>query len=154
MILETDKEKLEVTGDDGKKKNSAAYNDLLLAMTDNVSFGLVDEASSTDYPEGDARGAWSKLMQRFESQANALRQKLIGQFSSLKLKSKNQDPDSWISELELMRIRMKKTGTMIDDEYLKMHIMNYLPSRYDNLIENLQDRLDSIVDPLTTSMLR
>ena len=63
MILETDKEELEVTGDDRKKKNSAAYNDLLLAMTDDVSFGLVDEASSTDYPEGDARVAWSKLMQ-------------------------------------------------------------------------------------------
>ena len=38
MILETDKEELEVTDDDRKKKNSAAYNDLLLAMTDDVSF--------------------------------------------------------------------------------------------------------------------
>ena len=57
IILETDKEELEVIGDDRKKKNSAAYNDLLLAMTDDVSFGLVDEASSTDYPEGDARVA-------------------------------------------------------------------------------------------------
>ena len=40
MILETNKEELEVTGDDRKKKNSAAYNDLLLAMTDDVSFGI------------------------------------------------------------------------------------------------------------------
>ena len=35
-----------------------------------------------------------------------------------------------------------------------MHIMNNLPSSYDSLIENLEDRLDSIVDPLTISMLR
>ena len=70
MVLETDMDELEVTGDDRKKKNSAAYNDLLLTMTDDASFGLVDEASSTDYPEGDARVAWSKLMQRFESQTN------------------------------------------------------------------------------------
>ena len=52
MILETDKEKLELTPDEMKKKNSAAYNDLLLAMTDDVNFGLVDESGSTDYPEG------------------------------------------------------------------------------------------------------
>ena len=46
-------------------------------MTDDVSFGLVDEVSSTDYPEGDAWVAWSKLMQRFESQTNASRVKLL-----------------------------------------------------------------------------
>ena len=67
MILETDKEKLGLTPDERKKTVSAAYNDLLLAMADDVSFGLVDELGSTDYPEGDARVSWSKLMQRFES---------------------------------------------------------------------------------------
>ena len=51
-------------------------------------------------------------------------------------------------------IRLKKMETMIDDEYLVIHIMNHLPSSYDSLIENLEDRLDSIVDPLTTGMLR
>ena len=53
-----------------------------------------------------------------------------------------------------MRITLKKMGTTIDDEYLMMHIMNHLPSSYDSLIENLEDRLDSIVDPLTIGMLR
>ena len=96
MILETDKEKLGLTLDERKKKNSAVYDDPLLAMTDDVIFCLVDESGCTDYPEGDARVAWSKLMQRFESQTNAFRVKLMGQFSSLKLKNKHQDPDSWI----------------------------------------------------------
>ena len=35
----------------------------MLAMTDDVSFGLIDEANSTDYPDGDTRPAWGKLMQ-------------------------------------------------------------------------------------------
>ena len=35
-----------------------------------------------------------------------------------------------------------------------MHIINHLPSSYDSLIENLEDRLDSIVDQLTVGMLR
>ena len=41
-----------------------------------------------------------------------------------------------------MRIRLKKMVTLIDDEYLMMRIMNHLPSSYDSLIENLEDRID------------
>ena len=107
---------------------------MVLAMIDDVSFGLVDEATSSTYPEGDARTALGKLIQRYESQTNALRVKLMGQFTSSKLRKSTQDPDSWISELELMRIRLKKMGSSIDDEYLMMHIMNNLPSAYDGLI--------------------
>ena len=62
MILETDKEKLEVTGNERKKKNHVAYKDLLLAMTDDASFGLVDKANSTDFLEGNTRLSWGKLM--------------------------------------------------------------------------------------------
>ena len=62
-ILETDPEKLTMTKDEQKKMNSLAYNNLLLAMTDDVSFGLVDEARSTIYLDGDTRTSWSKLMQ-------------------------------------------------------------------------------------------
>ena len=42
-------------------------NDLMLVMTKDVSFGLVDEAGSSTYPEGDARIVWGRLMQRYES---------------------------------------------------------------------------------------
>ena len=38
------------------------FNDLMLAMTEDVSFGLVDEAVSSTYPEGDARSALGRLM--------------------------------------------------------------------------------------------
>ena len=97
-ILETDPDAMDVKSEEMKKMNSLAYNDLLLAMTDDVSFGLVDEASSSTFPEGDVRTAWGKLIQRFESQTNASRVKLMGQFSSSQLKRNSQDPDSWISE--------------------------------------------------------
>ena len=78
----------------------------------------------------------------------------MGQFTSSRLKKNHQDPDPWISELELMRIRLKKMGSNIDDEYLMIHIMNNLPSAYNGLIENLEDKLDSALDPLTISVLR
>ena len=48
-----------------------------------------------------------------------------------------------------MRARLKKMETNIEDKYLMMYIMNNLPSAYDSLIENLEDRLESTFDPLT-----
>ena len=49
VILKMDPEKLTMTKDEQKKMSSLAYNVLLLAMTNDVSFGLVDEARSTTY---------------------------------------------------------------------------------------------------------
>ena len=125
-ILEKDQEELSIDQPEQKKQNSMAYNDLMLAMTEDLSFGLVDEAVGSIYLEGDERSAWGRLMQRYESQTNASRVKLMGQFTSSRLRKNNQDPDPWISELELMRIRLKKMGSVIDDEYVMMHIMNNL----------------------------
>ena len=153
-ILEVNPDKLDIKINAKKKMNSLAYNDLLLAMTEDVSFGLIDEATRSTYPEGDARKAWGKLMQRYESQTNTSRVKLLLQFTSSKLKRSTQDPDHWISELELMRIWLKKMGSNIDDEYLVIHIMNNLPSAYGGLIDNFKDKLDATLDPLTLSVLR
>ena len=53
-----------------------------------------------------------------------------------------------------MRSMLKKMGTPIDDACLMMHIMNNLPSTYDSLIENLENRLHNTMDSLTVSVLR
>ena len=53
-----------------------------------------------------------------------------------------------------MTIRLEKMGTPIDDEYLIAHIMNNLISSYDSLITDLENRLDSTLDPPQISILR
>ena len=93
-------------------------------------------------------------MQQFESQTNASRVKQMSQFTNSKLRKSHQDPDPWIFKLEIMRIRLKKMGSNINADCLMMNIIINLPSVYDGLIENLEDRLDSTLDPLTMSMLR
>ena len=70
-----------------------AYNNLLLAMTETISFGLVDESKSTICPDGDARKAWDKLMKRFESKTSASKVKLMGQLHASKLTKKSKDPE-------------------------------------------------------------
>ncbi len=108
------------SSDDEKKLNMSAYNELLLSMKDDVSFGLVDESTSSTCPEGDARLAWTKLESKFESQTSVSRVKLMNQFTSNRLRKMSQDPDVWISELELIRTRLKKMGTTLDDKYEKI----------------------------------
>ena len=123
-------------------------------MKDDVSFGLVDELTSSTCPEGDARLAWTKLESKFESQTSASRVKLMNQFTSNRLKKLAQDPDVWISELELIRTRLSKMGTTLDDMYMMMHVLNNLPSAYDNLVDGLEDKLGAKNDPLTLEGLR
>ena len=79
--------------DNEMKLNTAGYNELLLSMKDDVSFGLVDDSTTTVCPEGDARLAWTKLESKFESQTSASRVKLMNQLTSNKLEKLLQDPD-------------------------------------------------------------
>ena len=136
------------------QKNTQAYNEMLLAMSDDVSFGLVDESTTTLCPDGDAKLAWTKLQSKFESQTSASRVKLMNQFTNNKLRKLSQDPDVWISELELLRTRLQKMGSNIDESYVMIHIMNNLPSAYDNLIDSLEDKLGASTDALTLESLR
>ena len=49
------------SSEEERGKNTAAYKDMLLAMSDDVSFGLVNESTTNECPNGDAFLAWTKL---------------------------------------------------------------------------------------------
>ena len=53
--------------DDKKHLGANIYNDLLLSMTEGISFGLFDESTSATCLDGDASKAWKKLMARYKS---------------------------------------------------------------------------------------
>ena len=55
--------------------------------------------------------------------------------------NKNQDPDEWISELERIRTRLRSLRSEIDDTDLIIHILNNLTPEYDNVVENIENRL-------------
>ena len=87
-------------------------------------------------------------MKRFESKTSASKVKLMGQLHASKLTKKSKDPEVWISELELLRSRLAEMGTTVDDDFLILHILNNLPNEYDNVVENLEERVDSVLNPL------
>ena len=139
---------------EARKANNNAYNDLVLACSGDIGFAIVDEATSIDLPDGDARLAWINLEKKFQPSTSANKVQLRKEFNASKLKSWKQDPDEWITKLEIKRKRLIKMGTEINDEDLMIHILNNLPPEYDNVAEAMERRLDDTVKPLEIRELR
>ena len=57
-------------------KNINAYSNLILACQDDVTFGIIEESISTDFPDGDARLAWKNLFNKFEPNTGAMKVQL------------------------------------------------------------------------------
>mmetsp|Transcript_88220 Transcript_88220/g.172562 ORF Transcript_88220/g.172562 Transcript_88220/m.172562 type:complete len:159 (+) Transcript_88220:70-546(+) len=104
--------------------NNLAYNDLILSCQEDISFGIVDESVSVAFPDGDARVAWQNLRARFEPNTGAAKVQLKQEFHQLKLTSADEDPDPWITTLELKRRRLQTLGAMMDDDDMILHILN------------------------------
>ncbi len=65
-------------------------------------------------------------------------------FSSLKLLG-GQDPDEWLLELDLLRIRLDEMGSPVTDEDFIAHVLNNLTPEYSELITSLEGTLESLV---------
>ena len=87
-----------------RKWNETAYVDMMLACQEEVAFGLVEQGVSDDLPSGDARKAWMNLYDKFEPKDDTYKVELKLQFNNCKLKSVSDDPEEWLSELELLRL--------------------------------------------------
>ena len=89
-----------------RKANAAAYDDLINSMEEETCFGLVSEAITNDLPEGDARLAWKNLCARYQPKTGAACVLLKQKFAQTVLDDPSKDPDTWVSNLEHLRIKM------------------------------------------------
>lgn len=55
--------------------------------------------------------------------------------------SADEDPDTWITSLELKRRRLKTLGTTIEDDDMILHILNNLPREYETVVELCEEDL-------------
>ena len=88
----------EVKVDAFKIANSTGYVELLMAISDEICFGIVDEAKTDKLPGGDLAKAWKGLSDLFEPSTNATKVMLKKQFHGHKLSDAGRDPDEWITE--------------------------------------------------------
>ena len=140
--------------EEARKQNERGYSELLLSVSDEVTFGLIDGSRTTDLPEGCLMTAWNKLERKFVPKTNATMVKLVKEFGQMSLKDKKKDPDEWITELEYVRARLTAVGKMKDDKDVMIHILNNLPVEYENTVETLERRLDDTLDPLSIEIIR
>ena len=118
----TDKEKLQY-----RKANETVYDELILAMTDDVCFNIVCNATSQELPDGDAKHAWDELLAKFEVDSSATKVDLKKEFTNCVLKDITDPPDVWICKLEIIRERLKNMHSDMTDEDFMIHILNNCP---------------------------
>jgi len=120
--------------------NLKAYNDLLLSCQDNVTFEIVEEATSEMFKEGDARVVWKILKKKFKATTGAAKVQLKLEFQQMTLEE-GEDPDEWINKLQLVRRRLRVFGTDISEDDLILHILNNLPKTSETTEEICEDDL-------------
>jgi gag-polypeptide of LTR copia-type len=114
------------------------------------SFAIVDEAKTDEFPGGDLSKAWKAPLDTFEPSTAATKDMLKKQFYLNKLSDAGRDPDEWITELEILRQRLKSLKVNVDDEDLVIHILNNLPKEYDSLVESIEENLNKGADEEVT----
>ena len=57
----------------------------------------------------------------------ASKKRLQKKLSKCKLDDVTRDPEDWITELESLRVKIRKLGVIIDDTEIITHIMPNLP---------------------------
>jgi hypothetical protein len=117
-----------------------------------VSFGIVDSSQINEQGNGDAKTAWTRLCERLQPKTSATKIQLKSQFNRNKLKSVDQDPEEWITELELIRQRLKEMNSHMDEDDFLMHILNNLTEEYESVVESSEEKLEN--DSLDLSDLR
>ena len=99
--------------DDGKaalklqKLNRQAYQDLILCMDETTGAGqtaflLVRSTKTTDYADGNAKKAWTKLKNKYAPTTAPTLSQVQEEFFSAKMK-KHGNPDVFITKLEDLR---------------------------------------------------
>ena len=143
-----DEDKLSESDVEAREQNELAYTELLLSCKEVVCFGLIDESKTEDLPDGDARLAWSKLMDKFEPKTNSSRANLKTSFQNCKMES-GQDPDVWIRKLEVLRqkynfsLPKEEASRKIPDKDVIEHVLEHVTEDYAVQKEVLQELYDN-----------
>ena len=118
--------------------NTIAYNDLLQSCSEAISFNLVRTGITDELPDGSAAQAWKNLCSKYSPNTVAEKIRLKKELQQLKLDNASDDPDIWLTKLELIRMQLVKFKASVSDDDLIMHVLNNLPSDYNQLIVTME----------------
>jgi hypothetical protein len=123
-----------------------------------VAFLIKNCIKSGDYPEGNCKLAWDRLVAKYAPKTALLLLKLKKQFANSSLKNEVY-PDKWITELESLQNDMDSISlsSKMSDQDFMIHILNNLPESYNVILYGMESRLmlaDSDPNKLTIENIR
>ena len=164
LSIPTCDEEFDETSEIGKKKsraielNEIAYTELILSIdvktsSGKTAFNMVKGCKTKDHPDGNAASAWERLKNKYEPVSAPTLVKLEKQFRELSLK-KGQDPETWITELEDLCVRLEAMQSSISENQFMIHILNNLTSDYELQLAMMERRVGDSDKPLTIEEIR
>lgn len=84
------------------KLNNKAYTDLMMCFTDDVNFGIIEDAVTDELEMGNAAIAWKNLCNKHDPNTASTLVQLKKEFSTNRLKKISIDPEVWVPELEVL----------------------------------------------------
>jgi len=139
--------------------NIDCFNMLILCMDTSTTGGrlayhLVRTCKKPDYPEGNCKMAYDKLVSKYAPKNTQSELALRRQYANTHLKS-HEDPDEFMMKLEVlaMEINAMNLGTSeITDTDIMSHALCNLPENYDAIADGLERQFED--KKLTIDILR
>lgn len=152
-IIPKEGDTIDITTDVGKKlkqareDNELAFEDIVLSIDGTnkegrIAFQIVKGCKSTDFPDGNASIAWTRLKAKYASTTAPSLLKQKHEYDQSRIKP-GQDPDEWITNLEEQRARLKEMNFNITDEDFEIHVLNNLSDAYDIEVSRMEDKLEA-----------
>lgn len=148
-----DKKVLKIHG-----KNVTCFNQLLISIDASTTEGrlayhLVITCKKDEYPLGNAKMAYDKLVSKYAPKNTQTELSLRKQLANTKLET--GDPDEFMMRIEVLAMdinAMNKSTSNVTDEDLMAHALNNLPSEYDAITDGLERQFNE--GKLTLDILR
>jgi len=121
----SDKEKIKLY-----KENDKTYNHLLLSVS-GTAFDIIQDAVTTEQPEGNAKLAWQLLTEKYRPKDLLSVTELKKEYDECYLSTKNDDPSEFFVKFrEILRRLRTQAGKIIDEDDQISHILGKLGDDY------------------------
>jgi hypothetical protein len=138
--------------------NEMAFTKLVLSIdlsssSGKLAFGNVKSCKTKDYEDGHAGLSWEKLKKKYDPVSAPSLFKTERLFRKCKL-GNDEDPETWITNLEDLRLKLKVMGLFMTDDQFMVQILNSLTNDYELQMLLLERRIGSKENPLTIDELK
>ena len=115
-------------------------------------FELVRNTKSADFPQGNCKIAWDRLVSKYALHTASFLLKLKSKFHNSNLELMENYPDEWILNMGGLQISMNefKLKSNVSDEDFMIHILKNLPKEYNVILNRLENCLMATRDNVLT----